>query len=96
MFAGSIPNSVTFSVFVDSATKCRATASWPAFSSPSSQLRAEVALVMVSMVVKVLEAMMNSVSAASRSRVASCRSAPSTLETKRTVSSRSVKDRSTS
>ncbi len=55
-----------------------------------------MALVTVSMVVKVLEAMMNSVSAGSRSRTASCRSEPSTFDTKRTVSERSVKARSTS
>ncbi len=48
------------------------------------------------MVVNVFEAMTNSVSAASRSRTASCRSAPSTFDTKRTVRSRSVKERSTS
>ena len=83
MLAVSMPKSATFSAFVDSATKCLATASWPASSPVSSQSRAEVALVMVSMVVKVLEAMMNSVSAGSRSRTASCRSAPSTFETKR-------------
>ncbi len=96
MLAVSMPKSATFSALVDSATKCRATA----FSSPprpsSSQVRAEVALVTVSMVVKVFEAMTNRVSAGSRSRVASCRSAPSTLETKRTVRSRSVKARSAS
>lgn len=50
----------------------------------------------VSIVVNVFEAMMKSVSAASRSRTASCRSAPSTFDTKRTVRSRSVKERSTS
>ncbi len=89
MLSGSIPNSVTFSALVDRATKCRATA----FSSPSassSQERAEVALVIVSIVVKVLDATMNSVSAGSRSRVASCRSAPSTFDTNRTVNSRAV------
>ncbi|CAM5715849.1 hypothetical protein SGLAM104S_07297 [Streptomyces glaucescens] len=90
MLAVSMPKSATFSAFVDSATKCLATASCPVFSSRSSQLRAEVALVTVSMVVKVFDATTNSVSAASRSRRASCRSAPSTLETKRTVRSRSV------
>ncbi|CAM5734632.1 hypothetical protein SBADM41S_12003 [Streptomyces badius] len=51
---------------------------------------------MVSIVVNVLEAMTNSVSAGSRSRTAWWRSAPSTLETKRRVRSRSVKERSTS
>ena len=44
------------------------------------------ALVIVSSVVNVLEETMNSVSAGSRSRVASAKSVPSTLETKRKVS----------
>ncbi len=90
MLSGSMPNSVTLPAFVDSATKCFATA----FSSPSkafsSQERAEVALVMVSIVVNVLDATMNSVSAGSRSRVASCRSEPSTFDTNRNVNSRAV------
>ncbi len=89
MLAVSMPNSATFPALVDSATKCLATAA-SSPSASSSQVRAEVALVTVSMVVKVLEATMNSVSAGSRSRMASCRSAPSTLETKRNVRSRSV------
>lgn len=50
----------------------------------------------VSIVVKVFDAMTKSVSAGSRPCTASCRSAPSTLETKRTVSERSVKERSAS
>ena len=52
------------------------------------QSRARVALVIVSSVVKVLEETMNSVSAGSRPRVASTKSVPSTLETKRKVRSR--------
>jgi hypothetical protein len=40
--------------------------------------------------VKVFEAMMNSVSAASRSRVASTKSVPSTFDTKRNVIARSL------
>ena len=52
----------------------------------SSQSRAEVALVIVSMVVNVFDATMNNVSAGSRSRMASCRSAPSTFDTNRKVS----------
>ncbi len=91
-----MPNPATFSALVDRATKCLATA----FSSPpspsSSQERAEVAFVIVSIVVKVLDATMNSVSAGSRSRVASCRSEPSTLDTKRNVRSRAVNGRSAS
>ena len=81
-----MPKSATFSALVDSATKCLATAVRRRRSPASSQSRAEVALVIVSMVVKVLEATMNSVSAGSRSRTASCRSAPSTFDTNRTVS----------
>ena len=56
----------------------------------SSQSRAVVALVIVSRVVKVLELMMNSVSAGSRSRVASQMSLPSTLDTKRHSMRRSL------
>ena len=57
-------------------------------SASSSQARALWALVMVSWVVKVLEATINSVSAGSRSRVCSTKCVPSTLDTNRTVSSR--------
>lgn len=96
MLSVSIPKSATFPALVDSATKCRATASGPAFSPASSQDRAEVALVIVSIVVNVFDAMMNSVSAGSRSRTASWRSAPSTFDTNRTVRPRSVKERSAS
>ena len=56
----------------------------------STQARAVAALVIVSSVVKVFEETMNSVSAGSRSRVASAKSVPSTLETKRNVRSRSL------
>ena len=45
---------------------------------------------MVSSVVKVFDETMNSVSAGSRSRTASAKSVPSTLETKRNVMSRSL------
>ena len=87
MLAVSIPNFSTPAVFVETATKCRATA----FSSPSAlstHSRAVCALVMVSSVVKVLEQTMNKVSSAFRSRVASAKSVPSTFETKRKVMSR--------
>ena len=87
MFAGSMPNSRTPSSFVETATKWRATAD----SSPSAasvQSRAVRALVMVSSVVKVFDETMKSVSAGSRSRVASTKSMPSTFETKRKVMSR--------
>ena len=87
MFAVSMPNSVTRCAFVDTATKCLATAA----SSPScarAQSRAERALVIVSSVPNVFEEMMNSVSSAARSRVASTKSVESTLETNRNVRSR--------
>ena len=87
MLAGSMPNSATRSALVDTATKWRATASSPRASV--TQLRADRALVRVSMVPKVLEATMNSVSAGSRSRVASKRSVPSTFDTNRNVIDRS-------
>ena len=54
----------------------------------TTQSRAEVALVSVSSVPNVLEEMMNSVSSASRSRVASTKSVESTLDTNRNVMSR--------
>ena len=66
MFAGSIPNSFTFSSLVETATKWRATAcSLP--NRSRAQALAVCALVMVSWVVKVFEATTNSVSSASRS-----------------------------
>ena len=90
-----MPNSATLAALVDTATKWLATAA----SSPrasSSQRRAVVALVMVSMVVNVLEQTMKSVSAGSRSWVASQMSSPSTLDTKRNVIDRSLKSLSAS
>ena len=89
MFAVSMPNLVTSAALVDTATKCRATAR----SSPSVrrlQSRAAWALVSVSWVVKVFDDTTKSVSAGSRSRVDSTKSAPSTLETKRSVRRRSL------
>ena len=94
MFSVSIPNSATASALVETATKCRATA----VSSPprpsSSQVRATVALVIVSIVVKVLEATTNRVVAGSASTSASCRSLPSTLDTNLNSRPRSVWGRS--
>ena len=58
-----MPKAATSSAAVDTATKWRATAA-SSLSASSTQRRAEAALVIVSMVVKVLEAMMKSVSAA--------------------------------
>ena len=87
MFAGSMPNSRTPASFVNTATKWRAIAD----SSPSAasvHSRAVCALVMVSSVVNVFDETMTSVSAGSRSRVASEKSTPSTFETKRKVMSR--------
>ncbi len=82
-----MPNSRTPASLVETATKWRATAD----SSPSAasdQSRAVWALVIVSRVVKVLDEMTKSVSAGSRSRVASTKSMPSTFETNRKVMSR--------
>ncbi len=87
MLAGSMPNSRTFSSFVDTATKCRATAA-SSCSDASSQSRAVCALVSVSSVVNVFEQMTNSVSSGSRSRTDSQKSVPSTFDTYRNVMSR--------
>ncbi len=76
-----MPKPATALALVETATKCFATAR----SSPSrstSQARAEAALVMVSCVVKVLEATTNSVRAGSSPARVSARCAPSTLDTK--------------
>ncbi len=72
---------------METATKCLATAS-SVPSSPTIQSRAEVALVSVSSVPNVLEEMMNRVSSAFRSRMASTKSVESTLDTNRNVISR--------
>ncbi len=87
MFMTSMPNSLTASELVDTATKCFAIAD----SSPnasSTQARAVAALVIVSSVVNVLDETTNSVCAGSRSRVASAKSVPSMLDTNRKVRSR--------
>ncbi len=65
-------------------------------SWPTSHSRADFAFVIVSIVVNVFDATMNSVSAASRSCVASQTSLPSTFDTNRQVRPRSVKSRSAS
>ena len=89
MLLVSMPNSETFSAFVETATKCLAMASF-ASSVPSSrwrlsrnQRRAACALASVSCVVKVFDATTKSVSAGSRSANFEVKSAGSTLETKR-------------
>src|ERR1700722_5827061 len=84
MFAVSMPNLATRSALVDTATKCLATASCDP-SADTTQSRADVALVSVSSVPNVLEEMMNNVSSAFRSRVASTVSVESTLGTNRNV-----------
>ena len=81
MLAVSIPNSSTSFLLVETATKCLATASSP--SASMSQRRAAVALVSVSKVVNVLEAMTKSVVAGSSPSSLATRSAGSTLETNR-------------
>jgi len=82
-----MPNSATLSRAVDTAAKCLATAPWvlmPRCSSASrSQARAMRALVRVSRVVKVLEAIMNRVVSGSRSPTFSAQSVGSMLEMKR-------------
>ena len=88
MLSVSIPNSATPSALVETATKCLATAASSPPSPASDHSRAVRALVIVSSVVKVFEETTNSVSSGSRSRVASAKSVPSTLETKRKVISR--------
>src|SRR5216683_6024605 len=87
MLAVSMPNFATRSALVDTATKCLATASSDP-SADTTQSLADVALVSVSSVPNVLDEMMNSVSAASRSRTASAKSVESTLDTNRNVMSR--------
>ena len=81
-----MPNSDTFAALVDTATKCLATAFASLPRPASNQSRALWALVIVSSVVKVFEETMNSVSSGSRSRMASAKSVPSTLDTNRKVS----------
>ena len=90
MLAVSIPNSDTFSAFVETATKCLATALTSPPSAVEQPWRALSALVIVSSVVKVFDETMKRVSAGSRSRVASTRSVPSTFDTKRNVIARSL------
>jgi hypothetical protein len=82
MLAVSMPKLLTSAALVETATKCFATASsLPNFER--AQARAECAFVIVSSVVNVFDAMMNSVSAASRSCVASAKSVASMFDTKR-------------
>ena len=89
MFMTSMPNFSTASEFVDTATKCLAIDDLSC-SASSTHWRAVAAFVIVSSVVNVLDDTMNTVSAGSRSRVASAKSVPSTLDTNRKVSLRSL------
>ena len=81
-----MPKAATRSALVETATKWSATAAVSPRAA-TSQSRALWALVMVSWVVKVLEATTNRVVAGSRWRMVSARWVPSTLETKWTRSS---------
>ncbi len=85
MFAGSMPKSTTRFSFVDTATKCFATALSSTPSLPSSQVRASRALVSVSCVPNVFDTTTNSVDAGSRSCVFTARSVGSMLDTNRAV-----------
>jgi hypothetical protein len=96
MLAVSMPNSATLAGLVETATKCLATARASPASPASDQSLALWAFVMVSSVVKVFDEMTKRVSAGSRSQVASAKSVPSTLETKRKVMARSAWCRSAS
>ena len=89
IFAVSIPNAATFSALVETATKCLLTA-FSFFNVFNNHFRAEFAFVIVSNVVNVFDDTMNSVSAGSRSCVASTKSIPSTFDTYRNVSDRSL------
>jgi hypothetical protein len=90
MLSVSMPNSDTFSAFVETATKCFATAAGSLPRRVRAHSLAARAFAIVSSVVNVFDATMNSVSSASRSRVASTKSVPSTFDTKRKLSSRAL------
>ena len=77
----SIPNSATALPLVESAAKCFATALL-SFADANNQSRAEFALVMVSCVVKVLDATKKSVVSGLTFFNASAMCVPSTFETK--------------
>jgi hypothetical protein len=90
MLATSMPNLATSFSFVETATKCLAIERSSPPMPASDQARAVRALVIVSSVVKVFDDTMKSVSSGCRSWTASAKSVPSTLETKRKVSERSL------
>ena len=80
MWSVSMPNSATAVLLVDTATKCLAMSC--SLASRRNHWRAVLALVMVSCVVKVLEAMMNNVVSGWTFSSTSRSCEPSTLETK--------------
>ena len=81
MFSAAMPNLRTASSLVEIATKCLAMAAG-SLAWPINQSRAECALVMVSCVVKVFDATVNSVVAGCSERSVSARCVPSTFDTK--------------
>ena len=81
MFSGAMPNFLTSASFVEMATKCLAIAA-SSFARARNHSRAERALVIVSWVVKVFDAIVNSVVAGCSERSVSARCAPSTFDTK--------------
>ena len=90
MFVVSMPNFATSAALAETATKCLDTDFSSPPKPPTSQARAAWALVIVSSVVNVFEETMNRVSDGTRSRTASTKSLPSTLETKRKLIDRSL------
>ena len=88
MFLLSMPNLVTSASLVDRATKCLAMCD-SSGAVLRNQFLAVMALVVVSCVVKVLDATRNRVVSGSESRRASVMWVPSTLETKCMVRLRS-------
>src|SRR5260370_4173457 len=81
IFSGAIPKSVTSFEFVETATKCLATSPLPPDFS-RNHFFADSALVIVSCVVKVLEAMMNNVVSGFNCFTVSAMCVTSTFETK--------------
>ena len=87
MFLVSMPKAETAAALVERAAKCEAMA-FGSSSLDSSQALADAALVMVSCVVKVLEATRKSVVSAGHCSSVSAMCEPSTFETKSTCMSR--------
>ena len=95
MLVVSMPKSATAVALVESAAKCLATAE-ESPSCSSSHFLAECALVIVSCVVKVLDATRKSVVSAGHCSSVSAMCEPSTFETKSTFMSRLLYDLSAS